>query len=148
MKILNVLQTLGRYALELLGVLFVIAVLAFLVLAMVAPANAAGTTANVSWTLPATYIDDSALPASDILETVVEWRRTAGGPVVGTVRVATPATSTAVPGLACGDFVFTAWVVTKASAKYPSATGQAYTPPVAYATGVACVPKAPSLTVS
>lgn len=108
---------------------------------------AAGTTAQVTWTMPTTYVDNSALPVSDILETVVEWRRTVGGPVEGSVRVAAPAVATTVP-VACGDALFTAYVITKSTARFPSAVGLPSSPPVAYATGVACVPKAPGLSVS
>jgi hypothetical protein len=143
MKMLNVLRTLGRYALEVLALLVFLVAVAILGAAMFAPrALAAGTNANLTWTNPSTYTDESPLPASEIREILIEWRRTAAGPVVGSVRVAGAPQSHTVPGLACGDFVFTVSVVTTASARYPSTTSDPSSPPSAYATGIACRPKA------
>jgi hypothetical protein len=137
MKILNVLQTLGRYALELVSLLIVLAVAVFLFMVMVSPAEAAGTTARLTWTLPTQRIDNSPLPASSIREVVVSWRRTAAGPEVGNVRLAGAVSSADVPGLVCGDFVFTVLVVDQGSLESDPSS-----PPAAYATGIACRPKA------
>jgi hypothetical protein len=140
MVIRNVLRTLGRYALELLALVVLGVALLFLGLVFIAPASAAGPNANLTWTLPTTYTDDSPLPAADIREVLIEWRRTAAGPLVGSVRVAGAVSAHTVPGLACGDFSFAVIVVTTATARYPNTQADP-SAPAAYATGVACRPK-------
>ncbi len=137
--ILNILKSAGRYALELLAVVVILLSAAFLVLALIAPANAAGTTANLSWVHPTTRIDESPLPVAQIRETLIEWRRTAAGPLIGSLRVPAPATTASVPGLVCGDFVFVAYTVAVDAAQSGGST-----PPTNYATAIVCVPKAPT----
>lgn len=112
-----------------------------LVLAFVAVprlAVAAGTTATVSWIPPTTYVDTIPLPLTDIASVTVSWSRTAGGPVVGSVTVVAPATSTTVP-TPCGGYEFTATVTTTATATYPNTTSSP-SGPVTYASGVKCTP--------
>src|SRR5262245_4445864 len=102
MRILNIFHAVRRWLFELAA--FFVLVLAFGFLALVihpSIAVAAGTTAQLSWVMPTSYTDETPLPAADIAETVIEWRRTAAGPVLGTVRVPAPATVTTVPGLTC-----------------------------------------------
>lgn len=105
------------------------------------PAHAAGTTANVSWTAPTQYTDNSALPATDIDHYTITWAPATGqsGPS-GSLNVAGNLTSTTVP-VACGNTSFTVSVTTSATAKYPNATS-APSNLVPYATGVTCGPKA------
>lgn len=145
MAMLKSLKTAGRWALELLALIAIGIVVAFMLTVAFAPsALAAGTTANLSWTLPSTWSDGSTLSVSDLKETLIEWRRTAAGPVVGSVRVTAPASSVSVPGLACGDFVFTASAVAKSTALYPNSQSASSSPPAAYATGVECRPNPPT----
>jgi hypothetical protein len=115
------------------------AVAVFLLLVIFAPAaNAAGTVAQLSWTHPTMRIDDTPLALSEIRETLIEWRRTAGGPIVGTLRVAAPANTASAPGLVCGDFVFSAATIAN------NGDSSAPTAPVAYTTEIRCVPKSPT----
>lgn len=112
-------------------------------------AQAAGTTANLSWTLPVAYIDGSTLPASAIASTTVEWRRTASGAVVGSVTVVTPAITATVPNLVCGGFVFDAFVTLTATAAVDPGGSSAPSAQANYATGVTCSPNPPgALTVN
>ena len=77
---------------------------AFLAMAAVV-AQAVAPSAVVSWSPPTTYTDNSELPASAIKSYTVEWRRTAGGPLVGSQTVAAPNTTATIP-VACGVYVF------------------------------------------
>ena len=102
------------------------------------PVMAAGTTANLTWQHPTSRIDGSALPLSQIKETLIEWRRVGSSVLVGSIRVNAPATSTAVSGLICGDYDFVAYTVaTDASQSDPTNTVQ-------YATSVVCKPNPPT----
>lgn len=135
---MKILKWLGE-GLALLATLFV---LVFLLLTLVtSTAHAAGPTAHVTFVLPTKYIDETPLPLSAIKETLIEWRRVGAGELVGSVRVAAPATAVDVPGLVCGDFVFTGFVITKTDLQ--SGVSNAAN----YPTGIACVPKAPALSV-
>jgi len=116
----------------LLGVIGIVLVL--MVVAGVRSAQAAGTSANLSWTHPTTYIDGTPLALADIGSTVITWRRTAGGPVVATLTVPAPAAATTVTGLVCGDFVFTARTVMRVDANSSDETA----PPAPYTTGITC----------
>jgi hypothetical protein len=109
-------------------------------------ALAAGTTANLSWTVPAAYTSGAAMPASDIASYVISWAPSTGqsGPS-GALTVAAPATSATVP-VACGSTTFTVAVTTTATATYPNATSSPSNA-VPYATGVTCQPVPPVLTV-
>jgi len=109
-------------------------VLVLMVVFGIRHANAAGTTANLSWTHPTTYIDGTPLALADIGSTVITWRRTATGPVVATLTVPAPATTAAVQGLVCGNFVFTARTVMRVSADSSDETA----PPAPYSTGITC----------
>ena len=108
-------------------------------------ALAAGTTANLSWTNPTQYVDNTALPASDIASVTITWAPASGqsGPS-GTLTVASiagvPPVASTVP-VPCGNTTFTVAVTTSATAHYPNLTS---TPSnaVPYATGVECGPKA------
>lgn len=111
-------------------------------------ALAAGTSATVSWTMPTQYTDGSTLPASDIASATIAWAPVAGqsGPS-GSLTVTPAAGSTLVPSSAvvpvpCGNTSFTVAITTTATAKYANASSAQSQPPVAYATGVSCVPKA------
>jgi hypothetical protein len=102
-------------------------------------AYAAGSSVTISWTHPTSYTDGSALAATEIKETVITWRRPGNATVVGTARVAAPATSTVVTGLSCGGFNFTAVTVVKTNNVESAEAG-----PVLYATGVQCAPNPPT----
>lgn len=102
----------------------------------------AGSTANLSWVWPTTYIDGTTIPTTDLKEILIEWRRTASGAVVGSTRVSYPSTTAQVPGLVCGDYVFNGYAVLQSgdqSAKSNNAT---------YATGIKCSPNPPILSVN
>lgn len=103
-----------------------------------APAEAAGTSSTVSWTLPTTFEDNSPIPAGELKETIIQWRRPGNATVVGSVHVAAPAVSTVVQGLTCGNFEFTGIAVVKTNNVTSSETA-----PVAYATGIQCRPNPP-----
>lgn len=117
------------------------ATIAALALALVAalPAQAAGTSATVSWVLPTTYVDGSPLAASDIKEILIQWRRPGVPAVAGSIRAPAPGTSIVVNGLVCGNFTFTAQTV-----MVLGATTSDETAPSPYATGVSCKPNPPS----
>lgn len=117
------------------------------------PAEAAGTTAHLSWTpslfyndcipvSPATTCNGTAIPLSDLKEYVVNWT----GAFTGSLRVSAPATSTDIP-VPCSAVTFTVQEVTTASAKYPSSTSDPSSA-LPYATGVTCKPNPPVGTVS
>ena len=111
-------------------------------LAVVAPAFAAGTTANLSWTQPTAYNDGTPMPASDIASYTVTY--TYGGKVVtANFPAGTLSTTVSVP---CGGTSFEVDVSTTASAVYPS-TNSAQSNLVPYASGVTCAPNAPVLSV-
>jgi hypothetical protein len=116
--------------------------LKFLILALLLSpvVFAAGTTANLSWTLPTTYTDGSPLAVADLREIIVEWRRTPLGNVIGSVRVPAPATSVNVPGLVCGNYIFVAYVTTVDAQSDASNNAP-------YATGVKCKPNPVILSV-
>ena len=101
--------------------------------------RAAGGSVTISWIHPTGYTDGSALPLTEIKETLVTWRRPANSTVVGSVRVAAPATSTLVVGLSCGGFNFSAATVVKVGNVESAEAG-----PVLYATGVQCAPNPPT----
>jgi hypothetical protein len=102
-------------------------------------AYAAGPSATIKWNHPTAYTDGSALALSEIKETYIAWRRPGSSTVVGSVRVAAPATSTVVTGLACGNFNFVAVTVVKTNSIESTEGG-----PVLYATGVQCAPNPPT----
>lgn len=113
--------------------------LAGLMLALIAStALAAGTTANISVALPTTYADTTPMPASDVATVTVEWRRVAGGPTVGSKVLTAPTLTGTVPGLACGDYIFDAFITTTATAVFPGQTS-ANSTNVPYSTKVSCV---------
>jgi hypothetical protein len=116
-----------------------IAVLAIIIviIASVSIAKAA-TSATITWVHPTTYTDGTALDVADIKETVIIWRRPGSTSVVGSVRVASPATSKVVSGLTCGSFNITAATVATSS------VSSAETAPVLYVTGVVCSPNPPT----
>jgi ABC-2 type transport system ATP-binding protein len=66
------------------------------------PAAAAGTTANLSWTAPTTYVGGGALPASDVAYYTIAWTFV----TPQTKQVAAPALATTVTVL-CGVVSFT-----------------------------------------
>jgi len=109
-------------------------VFSLLALALTLSVYAAGPTATVSWTPPTAYIDNSALPASDIASYTVSWNG-------GSKTIAAPATTTTVP-VPCGSQTFTVLVTTTSSAKYP-ATSSDPSAPITYASGVTCRPNPP-----
>lgn len=112
---------------------------------LVGSAHAVGTSATLTWTLPTAYTDGTALPASQIASTVISWTRPTASIATGSVVVDAPGVTVVVPGLVCGDFKFTAHVLTTASATYPSAaSAEASSTPATYATGVACKPNPPT----
>lgn len=134
-----------------LAALLIVAALLFLLYPAIT--RAAGTTANVSWTLAECYNDGvippppatgcgtaSPLPPSDILQAVVTWT----GTVSGSKVVLMPALSTVV-NVPCGSATFSVHLVAKSTAKYPNSAGPPTTqgPPVPYATGIQCSPLPP-----
>lgn len=109
--------------------------------AITAPAHAAGTTANLTWTPPTQYTDGSPIAAGELDHYTITWAPASGqsGPT-GSITVAGNLSSSQVP-VPCGGVSFTLTVTTSATAKYPNATsGPAG--PVPYVTGVTCGPKA------
>lgn len=114
-------------------------------LLLASAAQAAGTTATLSWVLPTTYSDTSALPTTDIAYVTIQW--TLGG-VAQTQKVSTAPMTSATVNVPCGSVTFDVLVTTTATAKYPNATsGPSNSVP--YATGVQCVPNpASGLTAS
>jgi hypothetical protein len=103
-------------------------------------AQAAGTSATVRWTIATQYTNGSALVATDIKETLIEWRIKGQSALAGSVRVAAPAVTTVVDlgGASCGAFNFVAKTVLKdAAVSAASAT-------VPYDTGVSCLPNPPA----
>lgn len=109
-------------------------VLSIAVLAALAipPAEAAGTTANLSWVAPNQYVDGTALPATDIAFYTIQFNGQ-------TQKVTAPATTASV-NVACGSTSFTVTVTTTATAKYPNTTSDP-SGAVPYASGVVCRPK-------
>lgn len=109
-------------------------------------AHATGDTARIVVTLPTQYDDDSALPVTDIAEVRLQWFRRNSSILIAERSVSPAQLTFDLPGLKCGDYDFKAFVLTNATAKFPNTGGKnvAETP---YATGVACSPKAPGLTV-
>lgn len=125
------------------GLLF-LAIILFFIAGL---ARAAGSTATVSFIYPIAYTDGSPLPIGDIKEATITWSRPSGAPL-GSVKLTAPANSTAITGLACGDFSFTVSVTTKSTALYANTTSDGSNP-VPYATGVVCKPNpATGVTVS
>lgn len=122
----------------LIGIVALVIILIFT--AGIRTAHSAGTSATVSFTHPTTYVDGSPLAVADIASVLITWRRTAGGPVVGTVSVIAPATSTIVPGLVCGNYLFTGQTVMKVNAS----TSDETTPPTPYSTGITCKANPPA----
>lgn len=122
-----------------------IAGLAFVwMFAAVQVAFAAGTVANLRWVHPTANIDNSPLAVADILETVIEYRRPGAAltsPAIGVIRVAAPAVTASVPGLACGDYSFVAFTVARAQ---PGTRSDPSTPPTSYATEIVCRPNPPT----
>lgn len=97
--------------------------------------------AAVSWTLPNSDVDGTALPVSQIAFSTVSWSRTPGGPPVGSLQVKAPGTTASVP-LLCGTYQFSVTVTTTPTATYPNATsGPAG--PVSTDTKVPCAPNPP-----
>jgi hypothetical protein len=124
-----------RHAFKILA----ITVIALVAMCVVQAAQAAGPSATLTWSHPVAYTDGSALPASEIKETVLTWRRPNSTAIVGTVRVAAPATSRVVSGLACGNFNFTAQTIVRANDIQSDESSA-----VLYATGVQCAPNPPT----
>ncbi len=102
----------------------------------------AGIVANLSWTAPTAYLDGTAMPASDIASYTVTYVY-GGKTVTANFPAGTLSTTVSVP---CGSTSFEVDVTTTATAVYPNAvSGQSNVVP--YASGVACAPMAPVLTV-
>lgn len=100
--------------------------------------HAAGPSYTISWQAPTQYIDNTALPATDIAFYTVTIN---GVPqkVTGALQLAST-----VP---CGNAILTVSVTTTATAKYPNAVSDP-AGPVTYASGVTCKPNPPgALTV-
>lgn len=137
-----------NYLLGLAAVLVLLAILGALFYPY--PSKAEGTTANVSWILPACYNDgtpavppatgcgtQSPLPPADILSVTVKWSGTITGQV--TLTGAPTATQVNIP---CASTAFTVLVTTKPTAKYSASSPESN--PVTYATGVQCRPNPPT----
>jgi hypothetical protein len=118
------------------------AIAAAALLAGVAPALAAGTTAKLTWTAPTAYSDGTTLAATELDHYTITWAPAAGqaGPS-GSVTIAGNLEAATVP-VACGSVSFSITVTTTSSAHYPDATS-APAGPVPYVTGVTCSPNAP-----
>lgn len=113
-------------------------------------AQAAGTSAVVTWTLATAYIDSTPLLATDIKETQILWRRPGAVGLEGSVRVAAPTTTRTITSLVCGKYEFYAVTVLNKLDAAGKNIVSAATAVVPYDTGIACViPLAPSsLTVN
>lgn len=103
------------------------------------PVLAAGTTANLSWTISQadmTYLDGTPYAAADIKEFEVSWNP---NPPATPLIVAGNLRATTIPVL-CGGRVFSVRIVMSATAKYPNSKAE---PKLSndYDSGVACVPK-------
>lgn len=113
---------------------------ALVVVALVNLAHAAGTTATVSFDPVTQYVDNSPLPATDVLKYTVKW--SGGFQDAATPTACGSKLCVDVPVL-CGNRTFTVTVTTKSTALYPNTTsGDSNS--VAYASGVSCAPKAPT----
>jgi hypothetical protein len=119
--------------------LIAFALVTFLLALSFHEANAAGTTANVSWVAPTSYLDGSSLPASDIASYTVTWVGKSAA-LSGSKTVTGTSTTVTVP---CDGTTFTVTVTTTATALYPSVTSDPSASKL-YATGVACRPLAPT----
>lgn len=118
---------------------FIAFLLMLSVAALATPALAAGTTANLTWTPPVQYTDNSPIAAGELDHYTITWTPTTNAGPSGSITVAGNLASTQVP-VPCGGVNFTITVTTSATAKYPNATsGPAG--PVPYVTGVTCGPK-------
>jgi hypothetical protein len=124
-----------RHAFKILALTAVV----FVAMCVVHAAQAAGTSATLTWTHPVVYTDGSTLAATEIKETIITWRRPGTSAVVGSVRVAAPANTTVVTGLTCGSFNFTAATVVRTNDDTSADTA-----PALYATGVRCAPNPPT----
>jgi len=98
-------------------------------------AQAATPSAALSWTAPTTYTDGSPIISGELKTYTVEWRRSAGGALVGSLIVNAPAVTATVP-VACGVYVF------DVIATAVIASGA--TNPVSFDSGVACTPNPPT----
>lgn len=145
---MKALKVIGRGLLELLALAVFLLSAAVLILALIPTANAAGTTSTVTWTLPTARLDGTALPASAIKEISVIWRRPGSSVVSGTVTVAGAPTSTTVPNLVCGDWIFTVTVTAKVVTPPDSPTSAESAPSNLYATGIGCSCPAPASNVN
>jgi hypothetical protein len=67
--------------------------------------------ATLSWTPPTSYVDGSALPASEITSYKIYYGQTNGGPYASSVTVAGSFTSAVISGLAAGTWYFVATTV-------------------------------------
>jgi hypothetical protein len=114
-------------------------VLSAVALLTVVAAWAAGRSATVTWSAPAAYAEDTALPATDIDHYTLSWVPAAGAGPSGSVDVKA---LTAVIPVTCGSVLFSVTVTTTASAVYPNTTS-APVGPVPYASGIACAPNPP-----
>lgn len=110
-----------------------------LALSSIGVAVGAGTTANLAWTAPTAYLDGTTLPAADIAFYTVSY--TFAGQAQTKV-VNAPSVTTTVP-VPCGGTTFSVSITTKSTAVYPNATSGSSNQ-VPYASGVSCVPNAPS----
>jgi len=99
-------------------------------------ARAAAPSAIVTWSAPTTYTDNSPIGAGEIKSYTVEWRRTAGGAVAGSVNVSAPALTATVP-VACGTYVFDVIATAGAVSGAPSAS-------VSFDSGIGCTPNPPT----
>lgn len=111
--------------------------------ALITAAHAAGTTAKCFWNAVTTYVDGSALPATDIAHYTLTWAPAAGqnGPS-GSLNIPAGILSAPVT-IACGATTFTISVTTTATARVPNSTS-APSAGIAYDSKVPCAPSAPS----
>jgi hypothetical protein len=122
----------------------ILSVLALILLGAVTVTFGAGTTANLTWTLPTKYTNGTTLPATDLAYTTISWTPQAGNSpgLTGSVKVTAPATTTVV-SVPCSSVNFFASVTTTSGATYPNATST-NAGPVPYATGIVCTANPPT----
>jgi hypothetical protein len=102
-------------------------------------ALASGTTALLAWVAPTAYSNGITLAPTEIAYYTITYTV---GPSNQSLQVLAPALSTTVV-VSCASTTFTISVTTTATATYPNATSGASSG-VPYASGVTCVPNAPS----
>lgn len=102
------------------------------------------TSSTLTWVRATTLIDGTPIPDANHRETLIQWFRAATpNTIIGQVRVPSPATTTVVNGLICGDYSFVAFTVLQ-NVAVGAEQSAASSPPAIKATGITCVPNPPT----